>query len=50
MRTAVTRRAFLSERRQRKRFYYAGLLNTGGALYLTAAHRQGLERRSGEWC
>lgn len=30
----------LSERRQRKSFYYAGLLNTGAALYLLADHRQ----------
>jgi len=29
----------LSERRQRKSFYYAGLLNTGAALYLIAEHR-----------
>jgi hypothetical protein len=29
----------LSERRQRKSFYYAGLLNTGAALYLLANHR-----------
>jgi len=31
--------AILSERRQRKSFYYAGLLNTGAALYLIADHR-----------
>jgi energy-converting hydrogenase Eha subunit E len=30
----------LSERRQRKSFYYAGLLNTGAALYLLADHRR----------
>jgi hypothetical protein len=29
----------LSERRQRKSFYYAGLLNTGAALYYIADHR-----------
>jgi hypothetical protein len=34
----------LSERRQRKSFYYAGLLNTGGALYLIAAHRHWFDR------
>jgi len=34
----------LSERRQRKSFYYAGLLNTGGALYLIADHRQWFSR------
>ena len=36
--------ALLSERRQRKSFYYAGLLNTGGALYLIAAHRHWFDR------
>ena len=36
----------LSERRQRKSFYYAGLLNTGGALYLIAEHRQWFDRPS----
>jgi hypothetical protein len=36
--------ALLSERRQRKSFYYAGLLNTGAALYLIALHRQWLDR------
>ncbi|MEO7272012.1 MAG: protein kinase [Vicinamibacterales bacterium] len=36
--------AILSERRQRKSFYYAGLLNTGGALYLIADHRQWFAR------
>ena len=35
---------FLSERRQRKSFYYAGLLNTGSALYLIAHHRHWLDR------
>jgi hypothetical protein len=29
----------LSERRQRRSFYYAGLLNLGAALYLVADHR-----------
>ena len=36
----------LSERRQRKSFYYAGLLNTGAALYLVADHRQWFDRPS----
>jgi hypothetical protein len=36
----------LSERRQRKSFYYAGLLNTGAALYLIAEHRQWFDRPS----
>ena len=36
----------LSERRQRKSFYYAGLLNTGGALYLIAEHRHWFDRPS----
>jgi len=36
----------LSERRQRKSFYYAGLLNTGAALYLIAEHRHWFERPS----
>jgi hypothetical protein len=34
----------LSQRRQRKSFYYAGLLNTGGALYYIADHRQWFAR------
>jgi Protein kinase domain len=34
----------LSERRQRKSFYYAGLLNTGAALFLLADHRHWLDR------
>jgi len=34
----------LSERRQRKSFYYAGLLNTGAALYLIADHRRWFDR------
>ena len=34
----------LSERRQRKSFYYAGLLNTGAALYLIADHRHWFDR------
>jgi hypothetical protein len=37
----------LSERRQRKAFYYAGLLNTGAALFLIADHRQWFDRPSG---
>jgi hypothetical protein len=36
--------ALLSQRRQRKSFYYAGLLNTGAALYLIAEHRHWFER------
>jgi len=36
--------AFLSERRQRKSFYYAGLLNTGAALFLIADHRHWFDR------
>jgi hypothetical protein len=35
--------AILSERRQRKSFYYAGLLNTAAALYLIADHRRWFE-------
>ena len=31
--------ALLSQTRQRRAFYYAGVLNTGGALYLIADHR-----------
>jgi predicted Ser/Thr protein kinase len=34
----------LSERRQRKSFYYAGLLNLGAALFYIASHRQWFER------
>jgi hypothetical protein len=34
----------LSERRQRKSFYYAGVLNTGAALYLIAGHRGWFDR------
>jgi hypothetical protein len=36
----------LSERRQRKSFYYAGLLNTGAALYFVAEHRNWFDRPS----
>jgi hypothetical protein len=36
----------LSERRQRKSFYYAGLLNTAAALYLIAEHRHWFDRPS----
>jgi hypothetical protein len=36
--------AVLSERRQRKSFYYAGLLNSAAALYLIADHRRWFER------
>jgi len=32
--------ALLSQTRQRRAFYYAGVLNTGGALYLIADHRR----------
>ena len=34
----------LSERRQRRSFYYAGMLNLGIALFLIASHRQWFER------
>jgi hypothetical protein len=34
----------LSQRRQRRSFYYAGMLNLGIALYLIASHRQWFER------
>jgi hypothetical protein len=34
----------LSERRQRRSFYYAGLLNLGAALLLIAHHREWFER------
>jgi hypothetical protein len=36
--------ALLSQQRQRKSFYYAGLLNTGAALYLIADHRHWFDR------
>jgi serine/threonine protein kinase len=36
--------ALLSHRRQRKSFYYAGLLNTGVGLYLIADHRDWFDR------
>lgn len=36
----------VSERPQRKGFYDAGLLNTGAALYLIAAHRHWFDRPS----
>jgi hypothetical protein len=36
----------LSEHRQRKSFYYAGLLNTGAALYLIADHLNWFDRPS----
>ena len=32
--------AVLSHRRQRRAFYYAGVMNTGAALLLIAAHRE----------
>ena len=34
----------LSQQRQRKSFYYAGLLNTGAALFLIADHRRWFDR------
>ncbi len=34
----------LSQRRQRRSFYYAGMLNLGIALYLIAVHREWFER------
>jgi hypothetical protein len=34
----------LSERRQRRSFYYAGMLNLGIALFLIASHREWFER------
>ena len=36
--------ALLSQKRQRRAFYYAGILNTGGALYLIAAHRHWFDK------
>jgi hypothetical protein len=36
--------AILSHRRQRRAFYYAGVLNTGVALYLIADHRNWFDR------
>jgi hypothetical protein len=36
--------ALLSQTRQRRAFYYAGVLNTGGALYLIADHRGWFDR------
>ena len=36
--------ALLSERRQRRAFYYAGLMNTGAALYLIASHRHWFDK------
>jgi hypothetical protein len=38
--------AFVSHQRQRKSFYYAGLVNTGFALYLIADHRQWFDKPS----
>jgi hypothetical protein len=34
----------VSERRQRKSFYYAGLLNLAAALFYIASHREWFER------
>jgi serine/threonine protein kinase len=36
--------ALASQTRQRRAFYYAGVLNTGGALYLIADHRAWFDR------
>lgn len=36
--------AFVSHQRQRKSFYYAGLVNSGFALYLIADHRQWFDK------
>jgi serine/threonine protein kinase len=36
--------ALLSHRRQRRAFYYAGVLNTGSALFLIAYHREWFDR------
>jgi hypothetical protein len=36
--------ALVSQTRQRRAFYYAGVLNTGGALYLIADHRRWFEQ------
>jgi serine/threonine protein kinase len=36
--------ALLSQTRQRRAFYYAGVLNTGGALFLIADHRGWFDR------
>ncbi len=36
--------ALLSQTRQRRAFYYAGVMNTGAALYLIANHRDWFER------
>jgi hypothetical protein len=38
--------AFVSHQRQRKSFYYAGLVNAGFALYLIADHRQWFDKPS----
>ena len=40
------RRHAAREQRQRKSFYYAGLLNTGAALFLIAEHRHWFDRPS----
>jgi hypothetical protein len=44
--TAATAIMLLSQRRQRRSFYYAGMLNLGLALYLIALHRHWFERPS----
>ena len=38
--------ALLSERRQRRAFYYAGIINLGVALYYIAVHREWMDRPS----
>ncbi len=42
--TCATVIMVLSQRRQRRSFYYAGMLNLGMALYLIALHREWFER------
>jgi peptidoglycan/LPS O-acetylase OafA/YrhL len=36
--------ALVSHQRQRKSFYYAGLINTGGALWLIATHYEWFDK------
>ena len=36
--------AIISQRRQRRAFYYAGLMNTGAALFLIASHRDWFDK------
>jgi hypothetical protein len=42
--TCATAIMLLSQRRQRRSFYYAGMLNLGIALFLIASHREWFER------